>query len=94
MDTKVKRNNIRFSPDENTLITIELEEEKTIVGLAFSEAHGGYAGIFTNNSLVSKLTVDQRISVKLGSLENRNSQIKWIKQIDDDVIKIGFEILD
>ena len=81
------RKYIRFSPDENTLIDVELDG-KSITGLATQEAYKGCSGIFVVND---KLQKDLKVKIKIGKLDQVDAIIRWTKPLEDKALEVGFE---
>jgi|GEM_PF-4538060 len=94
MAEKIKRNYTRFKPDENTLLTILFTNDTKLIGLAYSEAYGGFAGVFIKNTLSESIEIDHVYKVSVGGIDYESSSVKWISPVDNEVIKVGFQILD
>ena len=88
---KVKRQSLRFPPEPNTLLYAQSNKGEISVGLAFSEAHKGCGGIFTTkNNLVEGETYE----IKIGEIEGVFAVLRWLKVLDTDVVKAGFEFIN
>jgi hypothetical protein len=83
-----KRQSIRFHADENTFIILVLDDGHEIDGLCINEARKGCSGVFVANTLLEK---DVKCSLKVGKLDPIQSTIRWVKHLDDEVMKVGFE---
>ncbi|MCB9094727.1 MAG: hypothetical protein H6621_06630 [Halobacteriovoraceae bacterium] len=92
MSEKIKRKHTRFPSDPNTLVRIKLNDGTEVVGLAFSEAYGGCGGAFIKNPNSSKLQVDDVYEVKVGDIDFLSAKIRWVKLLDENILKIGFQI--
>ena len=89
-DFSVKRNFIRFSPDENTLILVKFEDGSIKTGIAFSESHGGCGGIFRN---ADNYQVDMNCRIQVGKLPVSYARLAWIEPVDNHFVKLGFEYI-
>ena len=86
----VKRKHIRFQPDSDTFMAVRLEDNSLYTGLCVSESQGGSAGVFINHpNFVSGIMC----LVKVGKLDPISAQIRWVTELDSDVLKVGFEYL-
>lgn len=94
MTAKIKRNYTRFKADDNTLLTIKLNEIAHLIGLAYSEAYGGFGGVFIKSTLSETLKINERYKASVGGIDYESVSVKWISVLDDEVIKVGFQILD
>jgi hypothetical protein len=70
----IKRKNIRFVPDENTLIVLKTQNGVEVVGLACSESYSGCGGVFMASS---ELVEDIDIELQVGKLESQLATIKF-----------------
>ena len=87
----INRKHIRFEPDQNTLIIASGESELAHTGLCLSESQGGCSGAFLKNS---DFELKKMMMLKVGVLEPIPSVVRWIKNADDEIIKVGFQFLD
>lgn len=84
------RRHIRFEPDPNTYVLVKVSDELSLSGLCLDESLSGCAAVFKKHeALVEKAVID----VKVGELELMTAEIRWLKEIDADVLKVGFEYL-
>lgn len=96
MDSQVKRAKIRFSPDdaETSFVSFSLARfENEINTLVINESASG-ACLLLNVQLTDEKTVlevGQFILVKVGNLEPVSAIVRWVKKLDDNVLKIGVE---
>lgn len=94
MTEEIKRKNIRFSPDENTVVWFskgKSDFKKDFIGLAVSEAHGGAAFVMTKEVTLEK---HDPIVIKVGELSELKAEVRWVKKLDEDVYKIGIQYLE
>lgn len=85
-------NKFRFMPDKNSLIWLDNEKFETpndnaVVGLLLNESHEGCCGLFI---LEEPFEVEAFFYLKVGKLPCTESQIKWFKEVDKGVYKVGF----
>ena len=86
-----KRKHIRFQPDENTFIFVNLDDDIVHGGLCISESHGGCSGVF---HLSENFVIGKMCYLKVGKLDSICADIRWITPLDDTVVKVGFEYLN
>jgi len=86
--TNIKRKNIRFVPDENTLIVLKTQNGNEIVGLACTESFSGCGGVFKAHK---ELVLDITVELQVGKLEAQLAVIKWIKKLDENIWELGFQ---
>ncbi|MCB0413958.1 MAG: hypothetical protein KDD50_06470 [Bdellovibrionales bacterium] len=91
MSEKKDKRAIRFSPDKNTLVWVSLEEdsENKLVGLAINESYKGVSAAFLKNF---NLKVGESFLIAVGSLAPVKAELRWIKDLDDDLVRVGFEL--
>jgi hypothetical protein len=97
MDNSVRKS-LRFPPDDGTVAWIDLvvhEDKKdfnpTIPALVIDEALDG-CGVVT--LFHTRLSEESECLVRVGNLEPLRAQVRWIKDLDDDVFKIGLMYLE
>lgn len=90
-DFSVKRNFIRFSPDENTLILVKFEDGSIKTGIAFSESHGGCGGVFR---VADNYQIDMNCRIQVGKLPVSYARLAWIEPVDSHFVKLGFEYIN
>ena len=84
------RRHIRFEADENTFILLNIDNEVVHSGIGVSESQSGCAGVFRTNNL---FVAGKMVYVKVGKLEPVSAEIRWVSELDKDVMKVGFEFL-
>ena len=86
-----QRKHIRFRLDEDTYMKVTIEgNDKPILGLCLSESHGGCSGVFYPHE---DFKVGETILVQVGRLDPEKAEIKYLHELADDVVKMGFEYL-
>ncbi len=87
---EIKRKFIRFEPDENTYVLLNIQDEEIHSGLCLTESQGGCSAVFKNNPLYR---AGEMVMVKVGKLDPTSAEIRWVSELDKDVVKVGFEFL-
>jgi hypothetical protein len=88
-----KRKFIRFQPDDNTYMIVKLDGENDEIfhsGLCVSESQGGCSAAFLNNA---SFTAGKMCFIKVGKLEPESAEIRWVTELDEDLVKVGFKYL-
>ncbi len=85
-----KRQHIRFEPDENTLILLKVDNDEIHSGLCVSESQGGCSAAFLNNSA---FVAGKMVYLKVGKLDSISAEIRWVTELDEDIVKVGFKYL-
>lgn len=95
-DYEKQRKSIRFQPDANTLAYIKRLKNKDsdsidCVGLVSNEAGKGFGcvSLFENSP-----SEGEECMVKVGELAAIAAKVVFVKKIDDDAVKLGFEYLE
>lgn len=93
---KIKRNSIRYKPDEGTYALIDPNPEgptfdPTIPALVFSEAHKG-CGIVVLST--PKLLVGDIVRIQVGALPVFRAEVRWREQVEAQILKLGLLFLD
>jgi len=92
----MKRNSVRFKPDEGTYALIDTdadtkEFDPNLPVLVFSEAHKG-VGIIALTT--PKLQVGDPLKIQVGNLPVLKAEVRWREQVDPQVIKVGIMFLE
>ncbi len=85
-----KRKHIRFESDTNTFVGLRIDET-SIGGLCITESHGGCSAVFLNHKL---FVAGKTCEIHVGKLSTLNAEIRWVTELDSDVVKVGFEYLE
>ncbi|HAZ12854.1 MAG: hypothetical protein A2X86_21825 [Bdellovibrionales bacterium GWA2_49_15] len=91
-----KRKQVRFKPDPNVLAAIDLSPQNkkfapTLRGLVFSESYGGCGVVML---LSPHLMVGDVCKIEIGVLAPMKAQVMWRTQLDDQVMKLGLQLLE
>lgn len=89
---EVKRRYTRFAPDANTLVKLKTSSGIEHIGLASSEAHKGFAGVFVFSQ--NYLNIDDIIQAEVGELALADYIVRWSREVDTGIFHIGFEYLE
>lgn len=87
----IKRKHIRFNADENTFVAVKVEDHNPIGGLAITEAKGGCSAVFI---LTDKFKAKDNCYIKVGKMDPIAAEVRWIKELDGDLVKVGFQYLE
>ncbi|MFN8792450.1 MAG: hypothetical protein ACK5Y2_13430 [Bdellovibrionales bacterium] len=93
---KVKRRNIRFSPDQGDLAWILTDHkgkfrDVPLPALLLDESYSGCSIVIAKNSQFSE---NSEIHVKVGSLDPLKASIRWIKEFEGRVLILGLSYID
>jgi hypothetical protein len=96
MTKEIRKPMIRFLPDSNELglvIFNSVEFNKEVAALIINESHNGVCLVINSKlfPLNFVITVDLELIVKTGSLDPANAKVRWIKTVDEELMKIGIE---
>ena len=88
------RNKVRFKPDENTMAFIAYDtdgEEHSIIALVDNESFEG-AGLVINQDF--PLEVGDNCILKVGDLASMRAELRWKKQLEGKIYRLGFHYLE
>lgn len=89
------RKSIRFQPDPMTIAWMDFSNSKdfepTLVGLVLNEAYKGCALIVASDEPLKK---EQKLKIKVGRLSPLKAQIAWIKNLEENIFKLGIKLLE
>jgi hypothetical protein len=91
-----KRSYLRFLPDPNTFAWVcECDDASTfepqIAGLVVNESHTGCGAVFLKSQTYDQLKIDGKYYIGVGALSPTKCELKWIKDLDEDTVRMGFE---
>ncbi len=97
VDQKAKRRHLRFKPDPLDVAYIMFssdnkEFQPDVAGLIIEEAPLGGCGLAIRTT--EKLQVGDQCSVKVGRLSPLKAEVSWRKNLDSQVIRVGFKFLE
>ena len=79
---------IRFEPDPNALVEIFLGGKDKLLGLMLNESYQGFSAV---TRIHDKLVVGSFYQVKPGELKKIPAKLCWIRPLDNEVYRLGFE---
>ncbi len=93
-----KRQSVRFSPDPGAYAQIDVEGnchdedfDPSIVALITDEAYRGCGLVMLETD---QLNIGDKCSIKVGRIGPILAEVKWKKEIDTSIVKIGFQFLE
>ena len=92
---KFFRKALRYRPQETTVATVDLLGDDgqylgNIKGIVFSEAARGCGLVVLFRS---DLKLHQFVQIQVGALAPIKAKIAWLSEMDEDIMKVGFEYL-
>ena len=90
------RKGFRFSSDPATvalfyLVTQDNTSNPSFAGLVINESYNGCLALI---NFKDGLVVDQTLKIKVGSLSKLNAQVVWVKNLEENIYKVGFKFLE
>lgn len=89
------RKAIRFQPDPLTIATLDFKGGKefrpTLIGLVLNESYTGCAIVLATDEPLKK---DLKLKIKVGALSPLKAQIAWIKNLEENIHKVGIRLLE
>lgn len=100
--SREQRRHIRFRPDEVEVAYLqftdrkpgEIEFEADTAGLVIEEAYGGCALVVVGPGDPEQLGVGMPCLVKINTIGPMAAQLRWVKDLDEGIVKVGLEYLD
>ncbi len=94
--TDPKRRSIRFPPEFGTFVQIDLRSDgtefnPTIAGMVLNESAKGCGAVVVKTL---KLQEGQKVKAAVGKLSPLLAEIKWVQELDSQVLKIGLQYLE
>lgn len=89
------RKSTRFQPDPMTIAQLDFATGKdfrpTLIGLVINESYTGCAIILVMDEVPKK---DLKLKIKVGALSPLKAQIAWIKNLEENIYKVGIRLLE
>ena len=86
---------VRFPPDPKTLAQLDVEGsaefKPSLYGLVLNESYQGCALILLKDERIS---AGAPLRVQVGQLAPMRAEVRWHKELDDQVVKIGLFYLE
>lgn len=97
-----KRRYLRFEPDEIEIAQLQFVEAEPddfffkpeAAGLVIDESYEGCALAVVANTLPEGLAKGTHCQIKINKLGPMRAELRWIKELDEEVWKIGVHYLD
>lgn len=95
-NNKTIRKQIRFMPDTPSYAFIDTDSstdsfKAQLVGLVIDESHGGCCLVVLSRSGIK---LNDILKIKILDFPIMLSEARWIRQLDDVVLRIGFKYQD
>ena len=87
----IKRRNIRFSSDQNTVIELNFVDHRAlpkIIGLVTNEAHRGCSFVYVGQL---ELPTNSLFSMETSDIKIDSAKIVWSKKLADGIYQVGVE---
>jgi hypothetical protein len=96
MTKEIRKQMIRFLPDSNELgliIFTSVDFKREIAALIINESHHGVCLVINSKLLPLnfEIPVGMELRVKTGNLDPASAKVRWIKIVDEELMKIGIE---
>lgn len=99
VEKKLVAKKIRFPPDSDEIAFISYktdEFKKDLSALIINESSQG-ACFVVNRALITRnnpIIVGQLLLAKIGPMNPLRAEVRWVKEVDHDLLKIGIELLE
>ncbi|MBL7670490.1 MAG: hypothetical protein JNM39_08385 [Bdellovibrionaceae bacterium] len=91
----INRKSTRFQPDPMTIAQLDFATGKefrpTLIGLVINESYTGCAIVLVTDEAPKK---DLKLKIKVGALSPLKAQIAWIKNLEENIYKVGIRLLE
>ncbi|MBK7960283.1 MAG: hypothetical protein IPK04_03090 [Bdellovibrionales bacterium] len=91
----INRKSTRFQPDPMTIAQLDFATGKdfrpTLIGLVINESYTGCAIVLVADEAPKK---DLKLKIKVGALSPLKAQIAWIKNLEENIYKVGIRLLE
>ena len=93
---KTIRKQIRFMPDTPSYALIDINPsndsfDAQYAGLVIDESHGGCCLVILSKSAIK---INDIVKIKILDFPIMLSEVRWVRQLDETVLKIGFKYQD
>lgn len=94
-----RRRYLRYPPDANEIVllqfsnTVPSEEvfEPETAGLVCEESRGGLRIVVLSRGPIRSVDKGARCVVQVANLGLQAAEIRWMEEVDEDVVKVGLE---
>lgn len=91
----LKRYPIRFKPDPLTVAFIDFSKAKnftpTNVGVVINESYSGCSLVMVHDQPINK---GDKVRIKVGQLPEMKASIAWAKLLEENIYKLGIQLLE
>ena len=90
--TRTKRS-IRFEPDQGAVayISRNLNDSEITAGITALPINESYDGVSLIILKTNKVSVSEKLLIQVGKLAPIVGEVKWIKELDVDTIRLGVQ---
>lgn len=92
---KVKRAPIRYKPDPMTIAHIDFENAKefkpSCVGIVINESYSGCSVVISTDIEIKR---GDKVKIKIGELSAMKANVAWVKELEENIYKLGIQLLD
>lgn len=93
-----RRRYLRYPPDLTETVMVQFSSsdgnfQPEMAALPIEESRGGLRLILLNREPVINVENDSSCTVEIASLGPQPAQVRWIEVVDEDVVKVGVELL-
>ena len=89
------RKSVRFKPDPLTVALVDLKKSKNfepnLVGIVINESYSGCAIVVVSDLVLKKGT---KVKIQVGQIPPLKGEIMWIKNLEENIHKIGVKLLE
>ncbi len=91
----LKRSPIRFKPDPLTVAYVDFSKTKnftpTNTAVVINESYSGCSLVMVYDQPINK---GDKIKIKVGQLPEMKASIAWVKVLEENIYKLGVQLLE
>jgi hypothetical protein len=92
-----RRRYLRYPPDESEIVLLQFSStvpsedvfEPETAGLVCEESRGGLRVVVLTRGPIRSIDKGARCVVQVANLGLQAAEIRWMEEVDDDVVKLG-----
>jgi len=96
-----RRRYLRYPPDESEIVLLQFSSttpseevfEPETAGLVCEESRGGLRVVVLTRGPIRSVEKGSRCVVQVANLGLQAAEIRWMEDVDDDVVKLGIEFV-
>ncbi|MDZ7790596.1 MAG: hypothetical protein U5L08_08925 [Xanthomonadales bacterium] len=96
-----RRRYLRYPPDETEIVLLQFSNttpseevfEPETAGLVCEESRGGLRVVVLTRGPIGSVEKGSRCVVQVANLGLQAAEIRWMEDVDDDVVKLGVEFV-